>query len=505
MTRRKAEPDNQALVVVSNRLPYDLPRKSGDRLPKRNVGGLVSALEPVLAERGGSWIGWDGLTLPSAGEVARVVSRPRTFKTETGVDLYGVPLSEREIGRYYHGFSNRTLWPLFHDLLPTAVFNPEDYGAYVRVNRRFAETAIARVGSGDRIWVHDYHLLLVPSYLREMGFRERIDFFLHIPFPAPAVFRALPWREPVLRGLLASDTIAFHTHAYRDNFVTVAETLLGARAIPVGEDDFVLEHRRGHTVVSVAPIGVDVAEFERIANLDSVAGRIAKIRASHGGRKVVFGADRLDYTKGIKERFLAIEKLLETRPLLAGKFTMVQIVVPSRHQVEEYRRLKREIDEDVGRINGKFGIEGWAPITYRYRALDREELIAQYRAASVALVTPLKDGLNLVAPEFVAARVDNDGVLVLSEFAGVAEHLPGALLVNPYDHEECANAIAAALEMHEEERRARMGALRRHVSANPVSAWAHRCLDLRLASETPGLSALAGGPRPLARRPSPQS
>ncbi|MDX1388335.1 MAG: trehalose-6-phosphate synthase [Acidobacteriota bacterium] len=505
MTGRTKASEKQGLIVLSNRLPYDIPREPDGPPPKRNVGGLVSALEPVLAERGGSWIGWDGIALPSAAAVSNVVSKPRTLRTETGFDLYGVPLSEREIGRYYHGFSNRALWPLFHDLLPTAVFLPDDYSAYVRVNHRFAETTLARVGRDDRIWVHDYHLILVPSYLRELGFRERIDFFLHIPFPAPAIFRSLPWREPLLRGFLAADTIAFHTDTYRDNFVSVAESLLGARAIPVGEDEFVLEHRRGHTVVSVAPIGVDVDGFEGIAGTAKVTTRIDKIRAAHGGRKILFSADRLDYTKGIKERFLAVEKLLENHPERAGTFILLQIVVPSRHQVEEYRALKREIDEEVGRINGKFGTEGWAPITYRYRALDRDELVAHYRAASVALVTPLKDGLNLVAPEFVASRIENDGVLILSEFAGVAEHLPGALLVNPYDYEESAGAILAALDMHEEERHARMGALRRHVSANPVSAWADRCLKMKLASETPGLSALAGGPRPLARRPSPQS
>jgi trehalose 6-phosphate synthase len=483
MVKQDGTRDRGGLIVVSNRLPYNIPRRSDSRRPKRNVGGLVSAMEPVLEKSGGSWIGWDGVSLPSAGAVASVVASPRTFRTHNGIDLYGVPLSEREVGRYYHGFSNRALWPLFHDLLSIAVFYPEDYSAYVRVNRRFAETTLARAGKNDRIWVHDYHLMLVPVFLREMGFRGRIDFFLHIPFPAPEIFRALPSRDTLMRGLLAADTAVFHTRSYRENFVGAAESIVGARLTRIQEDECVLEHSEGCTVAGVGPIGVDVNEFERIADSKETAAKVEKLRAYHAGRAVMFSADRLDYTKGIVERLHAVERMLVRRPSLAGKFELVQIVVPSRHQVEEYRELKRLIDEEAGRINSQYGLEEWAPIRYRYRALDREDLIAHYRLATVALVTPLKDGMNLVAPEFVVSRTDGDGVLVLSEFAGVAEHLDGAVLVNPYDVDRCAEAIVSALTMSVEERRRRMADLRRQVRANPVSVWADRCLNLSQVKE----------------------
>ena len=258
-----------------------------------------------------------------------------------------------------------------------------------------------------------------------------------------------------MRGLLAADTIAFHTHAYRDNFVSVAESLLGARAVTAGEDEFVLAHRRGHTVVSVAPIGVDVDEFEAVAGLPKVRSRVQKIRSAYGGRKILFGADRLDYTKGIKERLLAVESLLEQRPETAGKFIMLQTVVPSRHQVEEYRELKREIEEEVGRINGVHARTGWIPLHYQFRALSRDELVATYLAARAALVTPLRDGMNLVAPEFVASRTDEQGVLLLSEFAGVSRILGQALIVNPYDVDGCAEAVHEALKMGPEEQRSR--------------------------------------------------
>ena len=467
------------LVVMSNRLPYNLPRKPGGRPPKRNVGGLVNALEPVLARRGGSWIGWDGAPLPSGGAVTAALEEPLVFTTRSGVELHGVPLSEREVSLHYHGFSNRALWPLFHDFPGKGVFLPEDYAAYERVNRRFAEVALARAERGARIWVHDFHLMLVPRFLREMGFRERIDFFLHTPFPPPEIFRVLPWREEVLQGLLAADGVAFHIELYRDNFVRCATQLLGvevAEGEPAGAD--LLRHEGGETSAAAIAIGIDVDDFEGIARSDGVATRARRLREVHGNRRILFSADRLDYTKGIKERLNVLERFLATHPEAVGRVVLIQIVVPSRHQVEEYRVMKREIDREVGRINGEYGREGWMPIHYRYHALEREELVAHYRAADVALVTPLRDGMNLVAAEFAASRVDEDGALVVSEFAGAAERCPGAILVNPYDLEGSSAAIARALEMDPVERRERMVRLRERVRSNPVSRWADRCLTL---------------------------
>ncbi len=480
--------DTARLVVVSNRLPYNLPRKPGSRPPKRNVGGLVNALEPVLVQRGGCWIGWDGSPLPSGNAVESALSRPLVFRTRTRIDLHGVPMSEREVGLYYHGFSNRALWPLFHDFPGKAVFESEDYVAYERVNRRFAEVTLARADAGSRVWIHDFHLMLVPKFLRDLGFKGRIDFFLHIPFPPAEIFRALPWREKVLRGLLAADTVAFHVPLYRDNFVRSACQVVGAELVaeePNGPK--LVWHEAGETEASAIPIGIDVADFERIASLPEVAARAKRLRDAHGNCRILFGADRLDYTKGIKERLQAVERFLATHPDAVGRLVLIQIVVPSRHQVEEYRMMKREIDREVGRINGEFGRDGWVPIHYRYHALDREELVAHYLATDVALVTSLRDGMNLIASEFAASRVDGDGVLVVSEFAGIAERSPGAILVNPYDLEACAAAIAAAIEMGPFERRERMSRLRERVRSNPASRWADRCM-LRVSSRV-GLAA----------------
>lgn len=485
------------LVVVSNRLPYDLRRDSTGRPPKRNVGGLVNAVEPVLARLGGSWVGWDGTVLPSLAAVTAEMSRPLVSETPSGVRVVGVPLSERELARYYHGFANRSLWPLFHDFPGKAVFEPEDHAIYVRVNRRFAEAARAWAGERGRIWVHDYHLMLVPLFLRQHGFRGTVDFFLHIPFPPAEILRVLPWREELLEGLLASDSVAFHTELYRDNFVESANQILGAEpdaGTPGGA--IRLAHGGRRTLVVAAPIGIDVEEFERVASLPSVVARCRRIREAHGGRRILFGADRLDYTKGIRERLRAVERFLSSRSQYGKQVIFIQVVVPSRHQVDEYRQMKRDIDREVGRINGELGRLGWVPIHYRYQALDREELVAHYRAADVALVTPLRDGMNLIAAEFAASRVDGDGVLVVSEFAGIAGRCPGALVVNPYDIEGFCRALERALEMDPQERWARMAALRERVRSNPVHRWAERCLGPEAAG---GRIAAAGRRRDTPR------
>jgi trehalose 6-phosphate synthase len=467
------------VIVVSNRLPYDIPRPGTEQRPRRNVGGLVNALEPVLAESGGAWIGWDGHTLSSANLQA-TRGRPRSFRTDSGVALHGVPLSERELARYYRGLSNRALWPLYHGFLDKGSFVPEDWQTYVRVNQRFAEATMGQAGPRDRVWVHDYQLVLVPQLLRQLGWAGRIDFFLHIPFPPPEIYRALPWRKELLRGFLGADSIGFHVPSYRDNFVRTVRGLF-PRDVSVTRDaedeDVLIRHPWGTTRAAAIPIGIDVAAYEELAERPEVVWRAERLRSGHGRRPIVFSADRLDYTKGILQRLLAVERFLVRYPERAQSFDLVQVVVPSRSQVEEYRELKREIDRHVGRINGRFEQEGWTPIHHLYRALDRDELVAHYRACSVALVTPLRDGMNLVALEFLASRTDDDGALVLSEFAGVAEHLGGATQVNPYDLDGVADALRAALDLPREARRRTMRGLRRIVRDNDVSRWAARCLN----------------------------
>jgi trehalose 6-phosphate synthase len=469
--------DHAPLIVVSNRLPYDLARR-GSKPPKRNVGGLVSALEPVLERRGGLWLGWDGAQLPSSTAVKQALARPRTMRLRSGVALCGVPLTEREFQRFYNGACNRALWPLFHDFPGRAVYHSDDWKVYVQINRRFAEACAARARRGDRLWIHDYQLMLVPTFLRELGLRNWIDFYLHIPFPAAEIFRALPWRDEVVRSLLSADALAFHIDRYRDNFVEAAAALVGSRVRDAGGSRAPLAI--GRTTVAAEPIGLDVADFERLAVDAAVETRALEIRAAHRGRAVVFGAERLDYTKGLIERLLAVEAFVRAHPEAARRFVHIQVVVPSRHQVEEYRLLKRELDRQVGRINGELGADGWQPIHYHYRALDRRELVAHYRAASVAVVSPLRDGMNLVAPEFVASRVDGDGVLVLSEFAGVAELLRDALLINPNHVDSFGDALARALDMPVAERRERMARMRAVVQANTATEWAERCLRIGL-------------------------
>jgi trehalose 6-phosphate synthase len=466
----------EPLIVVSNRLPFTFPPPGSDERPSRTVGGLVSALEPVLARNHGTWVGWDGI---AANGTAGGKSNNRELVTENGIRVLGVPLTQHEFERYYHGFSNRSLWPLFHGLVDTTYFRPEYFTAYVDANRRFAEATFRMIGPGSRIWVHDYHLLLVPSMLREMGFDGRIDFFLHIPFPPPEIFRALPWRGPLLDGMLAADAVVFHVEPYRDNFVALTTDLFGS--IPSSADEHghvAVHHRKGRTVVAAEPIGIDVEAFESLSRKPEVRGEAERIRATHDDRKILIGADRLDYTKGILERLRSVERLLDTRPEFAGAFHLSQVVVPSRHEVQEYRELKQRLDREVGRINGRFARSGWIPLHYEFRALSREELVARYLSAHAALVTPLKDGMNLVASEFVASRTDERGVLILSEFAGISRALDHALIVNPYDVDGCADAIELALRLSPEEQQRRMRRLRERVLRNPVSDWARRCLEI---------------------------
>jgi trehalose 6-phosphate synthase/phosphatase len=488
------ETDRRAtLIIVSNRLPYNLPDDQSTQPPQRNVGGLVNALEPVLAATNGSWVGWDGHTLDSQVDVTQSLANQRRFRTESGVDLWGVPLSKDDLKHYYFGLSNRALWPLYHNLIETAVFSQADWESYKFINRRFAETAFARAEKGDRIWVHDYHLTLVPQYLRDMGFEGRIDFFLHIPFPALEILRAFPWREEMINGLLGADAIAFHINAYRDNFSRAVKSVTGVSSSePDGFNETSIAHNTRGTLATVAPIGIDVDDFERISRLPDVEEGVKRVHRRYADLPLIFCADRLDYTKGIINRMLAVERFLERHPERAGSFTMLQVVVPSRAGVEEYRDLKAEIDGHVGRINGAWNRQGWLPIHYEYRAMGREELVTHYRAASAALITPLRDGMNLVASEFVASRTDGDGVLILSEFAGVAEHLSPALQLNPYDLDGSAETIRLALDMQQTERRERMASMRDIVRRNPVSTWAENCLGMGyghrrewLATQTP--------------------
>jgi trehalose 6-phosphate synthase/phosphatase len=459
------------LVVVSNRLPFRAERDVGGLSLMRSAGGLVTALEPALERRGGVWIGWAGATREEA-EAAGGVVLPATGR----IRYRAVSLTASEITQYYSGFSNRTLWPLFHYFVGRTQIDGTTWRAYERVNERFAEAAAAESGEGALVWVHDYQLLRTPHHLRRLAPKSRITFFLHIPFPSAEVFRVLPWSRSLLQGMLACDLVGFHVRSYVEHFLTCAERLLGCE---VDRAAGVVRFEGREVSVQAHPIGIDVALIERLAQ--------ARAPAPGGGRAgrvaEILGADRLDYTKGIFERLLAVERLLERYAHYRRRVRFTQVLVPSRERVAEYAELKRQIDETVGRINGRFSEAGWSPVRYLVRALPLEELVPLYRAADVALVTPLRDGMNLVAKEYAVAQLESDGVLILSEMAGAADELQEALVVNPFDIEAVAEALHRALSMSEDERRARMSALRDRVRARDVHAWVSDFLRAADAAE----------------------
>lgn len=437
-----------SLVIASNRLPFTF--RKGPRGVERqpSSGGLVSALEPVLRKRGGAWIGWPGAPVVDVPEAADDPYR-----------VIPVPLSRTEEQRYYHGLSNGALWPLFHSLPGRAAFDPRNWNVYSAVNGRFAQALIRESRPGELLWVHDYHLMLVPELVRRARPELRTLFFLHVPFPSYDIFTLMPRHEELLRGVLGSRAIGLHIPAYVTNFLDCAERCLGAQ---VDRDSGLIEFEGREIRVGAFPIGIDWADFE------------AKAMAAPPTRRAerfIIGADRLDYTKGIPQRVEAIERLLECYPQYRENVTLLQVAVPSRAQVSEYRALKCEIDEVVGRVNGRFATSEWSPIHYLYRSLDHRKLAALYRDSDVALVTPLRDGMNLVAKEFVACQVEDPGVLVLSRQAGAADSMREALLVNPYDVEGTAQALHRALDMPRAERQQRMTALRQREASHDVHAW----------------------------------
>ncbi|WP_425836370.1 alpha,alpha-trehalose-phosphate synthase (UDP-forming) [Microbacterium sp. PA5] len=459
-------------VVVANRLPVD--RGDDDADPwRRSPGGLVTALEPVVRSTGGAWVGW-------AGQPGLEIE-PFEFD---GVHLVPVALSAEDIAQYYEGFSNDTIWPLYHDVIAAPTYHRTWWEAYVRVNRRFAEAAAAAAGDGATVWVHDYQLQLVPRMLRELRPDLVIGYFHHIPFPAYGIFSQLPWRTQVLDGLLGADVIGFQRVADAGNFARAVrrrfgyETRAGSIRVPTDGG-----HRTA--VAKAYPISIDTASYEELARRPEIQARAAEIREELGNPgAVLLGVDRLDYTKGIRHRLKAVGELFDEERLGAGDATLVQVASPSRERVAAYMQLRDEIELAVGRINGDHDTMGFTAVRYLHHSYPREEMVALYLAADVMLVTALRDGMNLVAKEYVASRVDGGGVLVLSEFAGAADELTQAVRVNPHDIEGLKDAVMTAIEMPAEERRRRMRALRRRVRDNDVAAWSARFLgDLRAVRE----------------------
>jgi trehalose 6-phosphate synthase/phosphatase len=459
----------QRLVVVSNRLPYVLEKLDDQSWTLRpGSGGLVTALLPVLRDRGGVWIGWPGVTdeVPNAREILQEVARG------TGYSFEPVLLSRDEIDRYYHGYSNETIWPLFHDLQSRCKFEPGYWPGYVDVNAKFARTLASNSQPEDFVWIHDYQLMDVARHARQAGCRANLAFFLHIPFPSPDMFMKLPERQAVLNSLLAYDLVGFQTVRDRRNFIQCVRVLLRNARPSVQGNLHVVKLGDREMRAGNFPIGIDATGYAARAKTPVVENRVHEIRTRYQGRQLVLGIDRLDYTKGIPQRLRAFANLLDRFPDVRGRISLVQVVVPSRVGIPEYDELKTEIEQLVGEINGRYTQVGWAPIHYYFRSLSSTELLAFYRAAEIALITPLKDGMNLVAKEFCACSVEQDSVLILSQFAGASAQLGrAALVVNPYDVQQTANAIHDAFHMGPGERRFRMRRLQRNIRDQNIFWW----------------------------------
>lgn len=477
-----------AFVVVSNRLPVDrVVAEDGSASWKQSPGGLVTALEPVMRQTEGAWVGWIGQ--------AEIILEPFTH---SGLRIVPLALSTDEVEHFYEGFSNDTIWPLYHDVIVPATYHREWWEAYVAVNQRFADQAAAVADVGATVWVHDYQLQLVPRMLRLARPDLVIGFFNHIPFPAYGLYSQLPWRTQIIEGLLGADVVGFQRVSDAGNFSRAVRRLLGFTTrspyieVPPTEG---LPARR--VITRAFPISIDVEAFEELARSPAVQARADQIREELGNPKtVMLGVDRLDYTKGIGHRLKAFSEMLEEGSLRVEDVTLVQVASPSRERVETYKHLRDEIELTVGRINGDFGTIGHQAVNYLHHGFPREEMAALYLAADVMLVTALRDGMNLVAKEYVAARHDEDGVLVLSEFAGAADELKTSLRINPHDIDGLKDAIMQAVDMPRAERRKRMRSLRKRVRENDVGHWSRSFLRA-LSDANGGIDRLGADPDPL--------
>ncbi len=451
------------IVVIANRLP--VRRATGGRELKweSSTGGLVTALKSVLQNTKGIWIGSTG----TAGVT------PRPFIHDR-VRIQSVPVKKKEVEFYYNGLSNKTLWPLYHDAICTPQFNRRWWKPYCTVNQRFAEYASRVVRKGDTVWIHDYHLQLVPQMLRTLRPDLRIGYFLHIPFPPDELFEWLPWRTDILNGMLGADLVGFQTLSGAQNFSRAARKYTVAKG--AGRNLRLLTRS---VRVDSFPVSIDAAWWSQRSDRPETRRRALEIKERVGGnRKILLAVDRLDYTKGIVERLHAFEELLGSGKATVHDCVLIQLAVPTRETVGDYAQLRSTVEQMVGRINGQFSVPGMVAVHYFRRNHTREELAAFYRAADVMLVTPLRDGMNLVAKEYVACRTEDRGVLVLSQFAGAAKELTEAILVNPRDTDQMVATFRKALTMNETEVLGRMRVLRRQVNRHDVYAWADRFLEV---------------------------
>lgn len=472
------------LVIVSNRLPILCHKDAkGDWIVEPSSGGLVTALHPVFKNRGGMWIGWPGTTDVPVSELEILLQSAQGL----GYRFIPVSLTQEERDHFYLGFSNEIIWPLFHDLQSRCRFDPVFFCAYEAVNKKFTHVISDHLQEDDLIWVQDYHLMGLAKELKTAGFKNKMAFFLHIPFPPLDIFLKLPWRSEILQSLLEFDVLGFQTVRDVRNFMQCVKTLM-VKKLGRGESTPGNVHRirLGHREISIGsfPVSIDFQAFAQGAVQSKVAQLTKTLREDIPERQLIIGVDRLDYTKGVPFKLKAFETALQKYPELDRKISLIQNIVPSREDIHEYGELKNQIEQMVGEINGRYSHSGWIPIHYRFHSSDREELLAYYRMAKIAMVTPLKDGMNLVAKEYCAANVEEDGVLILSEFAGAAAELQkGALLVNPYDIEGMAEAIHQAFHMSKEEKRRRMKKMRKQIKDHNIFKWADSFLKAAIAED----------------------
>ncbi len=459
-------------IIVSNRLPLQIQLTENEIIAKPSVGGLATGMKSVHKDRNGIWIGWTGLTTEQiSGELQDKVEQATLKEQCVPVDL-----SEHDIKNYYFGFSNKVLWPLFHYFLEYSQFNKVAWKSYESVNQKFADVVLSQLEDGDTVWVHDYQLLLLPKLIKQKRPDVSIGFFLHIPFPSYEIFRTLPKRKQILEGMLGADLLGFHTYDYERHFLSSVKRIL------YSEVKFnKITHDNRIVKVDSFPMGIDYKKYRDAAKnsgseSSSQKSEVKLLLDQHLNQsesaKMVLSIDRLDYTKGIPNRIRAFEYFLKKYPEYKEKIRLIMLAVPSRSEVKQYQKLKRETDELVGRINGEFSTISWTPIWYFYRTLPFENLIDLYTSSDVALITPVRDGMNLVAKEYVATRTDNNGVLVLSEMAGAAKEMSEALLINPFNFEQIADTLRRAIEMPMNEQQKRMKALKKRVSRYSVDKWA---------------------------------
>lgn len=452
------------LIIASNRLPFRIDKKGSKYEVKQSSGGLVSALQSIpSADIKMSWVGVADFKKESWNFV-------KDNLKEQNCDIVPIFADKKKYHAYYNGFSNTLLWPLFHYFPSYAMYDEADYNAYKEINTLFAERISEIAQTGDTVWVHDYHLMLLPKLLKQRRPDLHIGFFLHIPFPSYEIFKLIPeeWRNEILEGIISSDVAGFHTPEYVSHF---KRSLAYFSGITVSND---VVHLKEHTcIIRPFPISIDFNKFNDGFSLPAVERGRKTIKQKYKNTKIIFSVDRLDYTKGVIHRLQAYENLLETHPEYREKVAFVINVVPSRDQISKYAERKRLIEENIGRINGLYGSIHWQPVIYQYRHLTFNQLISFYSVADVALITPMRDGMNLVAKEFVASRKDKKGVLILSEFAGAASELQDAILVNPNDLLTLKHGIIKALSLNEKEKEERMEAMREVVKQNDIQKWIH--------------------------------